>query len=166
VIIHHFPFFYLSDGLWQKCFVVTEVWAKIYWQLTPTITCRENPSPRRWNHMPIKHHSHLLSNVEARIGTSIIIEVTWFWSWITILEHPHLGNVRLHYESVNTPWHVFIWANNSMNTSFSLGLVSKVCGCHLVQFSCSPTCTNYIYTTKFVLHASTKNLGWIGSTLM
>ena len=28
----------------------------------------------------------------------------------------------------------------------------KVCGCHLVRSSCSPTYTNKIYTTKYVLH--------------
>ena len=29
---------------------------------------------------------------------------------------------------------------------------SKVCGCYLVHFSCSPFINNYITTTKFVLH--------------
>lgn len=31
----------------------------------------------------------------------------------------------------------------------------KVCGCDLVCFSCSPTYTYHIYTTKFVLHQQT-----------
>ena len=31
---------------------------------------------------------------------------------------------------------------------FAVALCSKVCGCYLVCFSCHPTSTNYIYSTK------------------
>ena len=33
-----------------------------------------------------------------------------------------------------------------------IGLVYKVCGCYLYHVSCFPMSTDYIYTTKLVLH--------------